>query len=197
MDDVCGPLLAEPREGERYCVKQIFSAFERAYIINLVDREDRKRGVLREPGRLGMEAPSGKIQFYEARRPTDIGNFPALGARGSFNSHRAVLDLALRDRLGSVLVLEDDVGFRKVSPPVVARIMAAMHSEKWDVIYFGYLKPEAPPQGGLVRAEPLTLGGHFFAVNGPFIAEMSDYMHACERRPRDHPMGGPTSGRRL
>ena len=54
-----------------------------------------------------------------------------------------------------------------------------MHSEKWDVIYFGYLKPEAPPQGGLVRAEALTLGGHFFAVNGRLIAETPNHTHAC------------------
>lgn len=174
-------------------MKQIIDAFDRAYIINLEDRSDRRRGCEREFQKLGIEVPSEKIRFYTAIRPTEQGLFPTLGSRGSFTSHRAVLDLAIQDDLKNLLVFEDDICFRDIEPRVLEKMANELSRISWDVIYFGYEYPRiGAVEGPLIPCPGVTIGGHFYAVNGAFMREMSRYMHDCETRPSDHPDGGAT-----
>jgi glycosyl transferase family 25 len=175
-------------------LKNLIESFDRAYIINLPDRTDRRRSVERAFEAIGIKVPNDKVRFYSAVRPTDKGNFYALGARGSFNSHRNVLKLAAADGLRNVLVFEDDIAFRKVPELAVNNIVSRLSEESWDVVYFGYLKPEFAELKGPLAAWPHdTLGGHFYAVNGHFIDTMIQYMNECEARPQGHPDGGPMS----
>lgn len=173
-------------------MKHIIAGFDRAYIINLRDRSDRRRQTIREFRRIGLEIPNDKVDFYTATRPSEPGAFADRGTRGNFTSHRDILELAKRDGLRNVLVFEDDISFRDIDAAFEQTLMAQMAREDWDVVLFGYLRPsDEGLVGPLARWQGDTMGGHFYAVNGPFIGKMLAYMHACEQRPPGHPDGGP------
>lgn len=175
-------------------MKSLIEYFDRAYIINLPDRADRRRSVTREFAAIGLHIPNDKVRFYSAIRPTEQDDFYSLGARGSFSSHRNVLKLAAADRLKNILVFEDDVALRKIPEPVIGTFVAHLRETAWDVAYFGYLEPTATKLEGPLAPWPHdTLGGHFYGVNGSFMKRMAQYMDECEARPRNHPLGGPMS----
>jgi glycosyl transferase, family 25 len=173
-------------------MKRIIDYFDRSYIINLEDRVDRRREVVREFDRAGMNIPNERVRFYTAKRPTDKGNFVTLGMRGCFTSHLEVLEDAQRDNLRNVLVFEDDVSFRDIGVDFQNRLLDDLSQRRWDLLWLGYLRPEDVTLAGpLARWGNDILGAHTYAVNGPFISAMAQYMQDCERRPRDHPDGGP------
>jgi glycosyl transferase family 25 len=173
-------------------MKQIIEYFERSYIINLATRPDRKARAETEFRAVGVELPSDKLRFYTATRPIDKGNFSDVGTRGCFNSHKDILRIAAKEKLRNVLIFEDDVSFRSVTPSFEQRMLTQLSSEDWDVVLFGYLNPpDDNLVGPLVRWPHDILGMHFYAVNGRFIAQMLEYMTQCELRPRDHADGGP------
>ena len=173
-------------------MKSIIEYFDRSYIINLADRVDRRRDVVREFRRSGIHIPNERVSFYTATRPTDSGNFVTLGMRGCFTSHLEVLEDAKRDNLRNVLVFEDDVSFRDVGVDFQNRLLEDLSRRHWDLLWLGYLKPDnVALSGPLARWSNDILGAHCYAVNGPFIGAMAQYMRDCERRPRDHPDGGP------
>jgi glycosyl transferase family 25 len=176
-------------------IKKLIDYFDCAYIITLPDRIDRRRGLEREFARIGIDIPTTNVNFFYGSRPTEQGEFYAIGAKGSFYSHRNVLKLALKNEAKNVLVFEDDVAFRKIKTQYVDQILEQLSKIEWDIIYFGYCFPRDDGLEGPLNAWPGdTIGGHFYAVNGPFVSEMIKYMNECEERPRDHPDGGP-SGR--
>ncbi len=159
-------------------MKRLIELFDRAYIINLEDRSDRRRQAEREFARIGVSIPSEKVRFYTATRPADKGTFPDVGTRGNYTSHRAILDLAIKDNLRNVLVFEDDISFRSVGDAVIEKITEQFAKENWDVVYFGYLQPSDDGLvGPLVNCPGDILGAHFYAVNGRFIGKMLDYIN--------------------
>jgi glycosyl transferase, family 25 len=173
-------------------MKRIIESFDRAYIINLEDRLDRRREAEREFSRVGIDVPNKTVQFYTAKRLADKGSFPDAGTRGCFISHRSVLDLACRDKLRNVLVFEDDVSFRKIGDSLEDEILRKLAATDWDIVYFGYLSPsDDGRKGPLISLSSGVLGAHFYAVNGKFIAPLLGFMNDCERRPPGHPDGGP------
>lgn len=173
-------------------MKELIEYFDRSYIINLEDRLDRRRQVEQEFLRIGMKIPNETVHFYTAKRFTEKGNFPDIGTRGNFTSHKEILRLANLDRLRNLLVFEDDVSFRRIDPAIVTQIVKRLDAEEWDVAYFGYLSPSDDALTGPLVAWPAdVLGAHFYAVNGPFIVPMHQYMSKCELLPPGHPEGGP------
>lgn len=182
-------------ETQEVNLKQLIEYFDRAYIINLVDRLDRRRQVEREFRHAGINVPNEKVQLYTAFRPVDKGRFDSVGVRGCFTSHRNVLELANREGLRNALILEDDVSFRSIGTNFVRELMVQLSCEDWDLAFLAYL---LPPEDALKDVKrPLTRwpndirGTHFYAVNGSFIQTMLQYMYECELRPRGHPLGGP------
>jgi glycosyl transferase family 25 len=173
-------------------MKKIIEYFDRAYVINLQDRIDRRRQAEREFFGIGIDIPNQKVKFFTATRPTEKGAFPSVGIRGNFTSHKEVLKLANDDRLRNVLVFEDDISFRSVDPQLVEKIATQLEHEEWDVVYFGYLSPSDDGLTGPLMDWPSDLmGAHFYAVNGRFIPTMLEYMLKCELLPPGHPYGGP------
>src|SRR5262245_29693623 len=120
-------------------MKELVDYFDRGYVINLRERTDRRRGAVKEFRKIGIEVPSSKIEFYTAIRPTEPAQFPTAGARGSFTSHRDILDLAQRDRLRNVLVFEDDIRFLDFNTDQTTAITNRLRQIDWDIVYFGYL----------------------------------------------------------
>lgn len=173
-------------------MRRIFENFDRTYIINLRERTDRRRAVEKEFKRIGIEIPNDKIRFYTSDSPTEQKRFPTLGARGSFASHRAVLDLALKESLNNVLIIEDDIFLMPAKEDHLTDLVHQLNNIDWDIVYFGYLEPVKPESARpLVKWEGATLGGHFYAVNQKYMYKMAKYMHECEARPPGHPLGGP------
>jgi glycosyl transferase, family 25 len=173
-------------------MKQIIEHFDRAYIINLADRMDRRRQVEREFRNVGINVPSEKVRFYTAVRPSEKGGFSDIGTRGNFDSHRRVLELAENDGLSNVLIFEDDVCFRSFGELFEQELMSQLKKETWDVVCFGYGSPRDDSlTGPLTRWQNDILGAHFYAVNARFIPTMLQYMNECELRPRNHRDGGP------
>jgi hypothetical protein len=90
------------------------------------------------------------------------------------------------------LIFEDDVRFSRVDTGQIQQIAKELAQHNWDIVYFGYLAPQGvPAEQPLVPWNGPTTGGHFYGVTGKFIADMSQYMHACMTRPPGHPDGGP------
>lgn len=173
-------------------MQNLIDKFDAGYVISLADRRDRQIAVKREFRRIGLELPSSKIKLFLAEKPRTAGNFPGIGYRGSFSSHRRVLEMAKSRDLENVLVFEDDVSFRRVDNDLLENITSAIGRHDWDIFYFGYLSPSGSNlKGPLEFNPPDTIGGHFYAVNRSFFQPMIDYMYSCEKRPRDHPLGGP------
>ena len=88
---------------------KIFDAFERIVVINLPERTDRRREMTAELRRAGIDRRDPRLQFFAGIRPADAGQYPSIGARGCFESHLGVIREAIRDRVESVLILEDDL----------------------------------------------------------------------------------------
>jgi len=173
-------------------MKELIEWFDRSYIINLLDRPDRRQQVTREFHRLGINVPTQKVLFYNATRPADRGQFADVGTRGCFTSHRNILDLASKDHLRNILIFEDDVCFRRVDRALVRKLIDQLAVNDWDLVFFGYLSPpDDNLEGPLAPWSGDILGAHFYAVNGRFIGTMLQYLQECEMRPRDHPNGGP------
>lgn len=108
----------------------IFDHFERIRIINLPERKDRRRAMDRELGKVGLTG-CARLEYFDAIRPTSAGSFTSIGARGVYESQKALLQEAARDGV-SLLMLEDDCCF---DPGAVAQIV----SPNWDILYGGYI----------------------------------------------------------
>jgi hypothetical protein len=173
-------------------MKYLINHFDRAYVINLPDRRDRRDQVIREFRGVDIAIGGDRVRFHDAIRPTDKGNFPDIGSRGCFNSHKRILEFAAADALKNVLIFEDDVSFRHCGSAFERELVTQLSHEEWDLAFFGYLSPsDAELRGPLLRWRGDILGAHFYAVNGAFIPKVLKYMNECERRPRNHPDGGP------
>jgi len=173
-------------------MKPIIEYFDRAYIINLSDRTDRRRQAEQEFRRVGISIPNDKVRFFNAVRPSDKGGFQDIGTRGCFNSHRSILEIANQENLRNILIFEDDVSFRSISATFERHLMAQLSDEDWDVVFFGYSMPSDEfLTGPLMRWPNDIRSTHFYGVNRRFIRRMLQYMNDCELRPRDHPDGGP------
>lgn len=173
-------------------IKELIEVFDRSYIINLVDRTDRRREVEDEFRAIGLAIPSAQVSFYSAHRFADRGGFKDVGTRGNFDSHRNILRIAIEQKLKNVLIFEDDVAFRDVDNERVRSIISQLSSIDWDIICFGYLLPDnARGSGQLAPWRKDILGMQMYAVNARFFATMLQYMNECEQRPRDHELGGP------
>ena len=163
--------------------------FEKAVVINLVTRQDRKRETQSEFRRIRF----GGAQFVPAIRPDGAGPFASVGEHGAYLSHHQVL----REARGaaSVLIMEDDVQF----PPDFAeraRLLPALPAS-WDVLYLGHTQMDSvrrPFAGnGLVRvgSEYEFICLHCYAVNGKAIPRLVDAYDGFLLRPKGDPEGGP------
>ena len=88
---------------------RLLDTFDRICVINLPERTDRRRDMLGELARAGL-AEDTRVSFFEAIRPADAGDFTSIGARGVYESQKAILADAARAG-SSVLILEDDCTF--------------------------------------------------------------------------------------
>lgn len=158
-------------------MKSVFGFFDQVRIINLPDRTDRRRAVEAELAELGLHTLPGNMRFFDALRPPQRAPGQP-GPNGALLSHREAIREALRTDAQSLLILEDDVFFRRPGEAAVSRIVEAMHNGNWDVLYLGYLEPSDADLGGqpLVEWQGRVIGGHFCGMRRPFMERILAFM---------------------
>jgi glycosyl transferase family 25 len=83
--------------------------YDRIRIVNLRERDDRRREMLGELKRLHLTGDP-RVQFFEAVAPADGAPWRSRGERGCYLSHLGILEEAMQAG-ESVLILEDDCDF--------------------------------------------------------------------------------------
>lgn len=83
--------------------KMLFPALaERTVCINLIERDDRMEEAQEQFEKVGL---FGSVMFHRVER------HPRGGRYGCYNSHREVMQQALKDNIDTLLIFEDDVQF--------------------------------------------------------------------------------------
>jgi glycosyl transferase, family 25 len=165
--------------------------FDCTFIINLAERTDRRRSVIRELKNIGIELAPGKVELFNAVRVAGSAGFPTAAVRGCFLSHRGVLREARKRGLRNVLIVEDDVAFSPLLAKVADEVQSALRVD-WSFAYLGHVEEVTtlspirfkPYLGPLVTA-------HCYAVNGPVLDELLEFLQQVPIRPVGHPEGGP------
>jgi glycosyl transferase family 25 len=122
---------------------RLIDFFARTYILNLPERTDHRKEIEAMFRRVGLAIEPGKVDYFEAIRPETADDYPNIGAKGGFLSHRETLRLARDQQLPNVLVMEDDLD---ISPKFAANpgpILDQLREQDWGIVYFGhYLDPD-------------------------------------------------------
>jgi glycosyl transferase, family 25 len=185
--------------------------FERTYVINLPEREDRRRGIAKELERAGLPFTPGKVELFPAIRPQEPGLFAGIGIRGCFLSHLNLLKKAKAEGLRNVLVMEDDLAIRPDFNQYEAALLSELQQIDWDIVTFGYLgddnsginskinshsNPNPVHSPILQSFDGEAIGTHFYAVNGKTLDPLIQFFETLMERPLSHPEGGamPTDG---
>lgn len=175
---------------------RLIEYFDRAYVVNLPERTDRRRQMRRELAAAQMPLASGKVELFPAVRPESAEGFESIGARGCFLSHLQILKTARDEGLGNVLIMEDDLALGDDFLSREQHIVAALREVDWDVVHFGYFCDELSQQSttdaqALRPFDGTLIGTHFYAVNGPVFDRTVDFFEGLLSRPPGHPDGGP------
>ncbi len=170
---------------------------DRAFIINLASRADRRQEMQSELDRVGLGGDSA-VTFFEAVRPADAGKFPSIGARGCFESHLGVLRAAASAGIERLAIFEDDLDF---APDYAARlpdIVTALEARDWRMFYGGceLARGEADDlrDGPFLRPQISTSvqTTHFVCFRGKeTIAAAIALLETFAGRDAGHPEGGP------
>lgn len=144
----------------------MFEAFDIIRVINLPERTDRRREMMRELAALGLENDP-RVAFFPAIKPADAGSFTSIGARGVYQSQLAILREA-KTRGCSVLILEDDCTFS----PIVRDFD---FGQGWDIFYGGYYA--ADPEK---LADSDIIGAHMMGFSAKGARAVCAYLDTLE-----------------
>lgn len=167
-----------------------FQGFDEVRIINLVDRQDRRREITDQLNSVGGIASN--ISFFDAQRPGSPGEFPSIGARGCFESHFSILREAGDRGSQTLLVLEDDLDFTRDGRLRMEPLLDELAGQDWSLFYGAHVMPMDGRQG-LVRIatdEPVMTTS-FVAFRGKAIGELVTFLEAMSKRQAGSPDWGP------
>ncbi|MFA5156996.1 MAG: LPS biosynthesis glycosyltransferase [Candidatus Omnitrophota bacterium] len=169
----------------------IFNQFDRVYIINLPERQDRFRRITRELLRVGADPRCRPFEVFKGIRPESTDGFPSIGARGIFLTQLKIFKDALQKGYAKILLIEDDVMFTKSffsSQELISRELAQV---KWDIIYLGHHLTPGHSPAGLFRNDSYIIFMHFMGFNKRVLHDLIGFMEAALQRLPGHPDGGP------
>lgn len=159
----------------------------RKVVINLETRPDRRAEMTRQLARVGWEA-----DFFPAVRPSDAGGFESIGARGCFMSHLSILQQARDDRVGLLMIMEDDLNFNKHFAELWdVAYQQLLGQDSWSIFYPAHTLDLA--DGGLRFVAPSTpiRCTHFMVFSGRALSSICAELEAILDRPPGSPEGGP------
>lgn len=166
--------------------------FPCTYVINLDERRDRRKAIIRELERVGMPLSPGSVQIFSAVKPKERLGFPSVNVLGCFLSHYRILVDALERQLTSVLVMEDDLMIAPALQSHLDLFLTTLRSVEWGIVYFGHIEPvpdSAAP--ALVPFNDPVITSHFYAVNGAILPRLVEYLTLVQEREEGDPLGGP------
>ncbi|MBY0583629.1 MAG: hypothetical protein K2P68_12020 [Sphingomonas sp.] len=144
----------------------VFESFDRIKIINLAYRTDRRREMNRELKILGLLGDP-RVSYYSAIRPINAGRFTSIGARGVYESQKAILrEAAVANE--SVLILEDDCSF-------IPGAQNYKMPNQWTIFYGGHYA--ANPHD--LEASDI-IGAHMMGFSREGAQRVSDYLEKLE-----------------
>lgn len=170
--------------------------FDRAYVLNLPERRDRREAMAKELDRVGLPLTPGKVEIFAAIKPSDPGPFERIGFRGCYLSHLEMFKQARDAGAKNLLIMEDDLQFRPDFCQYEDAVLKELMSQNWDTVQFGYIADWADSEAEISfpMLKPFdgeVIGTHFHAVNGKMLQPMIDFFELLLSRPAGHPDGGP------
>jgi hypothetical protein len=174
--------------------------FDRIYIINLIERIDRRRDMELQLKKIGLNTSDAGIRFFPAIRPEALAGFPSIGARGCFMSHLCVLDEAAKNKFRRILICEDDLNFVYDFNSRIDQVLAQLSRMDWALFYGGYRLYEgfgsenAHKDNQCIITMPAsqTIGTtHCLAFQGESIASAGRYLKEMVATSPGDLRGGP------
>lgn len=165
--------------------------FDRAYVVNLPERTDRRQAVELELKKAGMPLTHGKVEVFPAYRPIDAGGFPSIGARGCFQSHLAILQRAQAERLNNVLVMEDDLTISEKFVAAQGALVERLRQNDWGFVYIGHTQAIGNDTITLQPFSDALITTHCYGVNAVIFDRLLAFLDELQHRPPGHPSGGP------
>ena len=157
-------------------MSRTLAAFDLIRVINLPSRTDRRRQMERELKRIGL-AHDPRVAFFPAIAPADHLPFRAIGEKGVFLSHLAILRAAAQ-RQASVLILEDDADF-------TTALERGQPAECRGIFYGGH---EAATPDRLHDSD--IIGAHCMGFSAPVAQALVPYLTALLNHPSPPPIDG-------
>jgi glycosyl transferase family 25 len=184
---VNGAVSAPPQQSTpRY----FLDYFDRAFVVNLPTRLDRRREMEAELVRVGWNGREN-LEFFPACRFNEADGWPSLGARGCFMSHLSILKRAQRERMSSVLIMEDDLTISPLFRELEADIVARLAQDDWGIAYIGHSDPIVPdPTPPMTVFTGELYMAHFYGVRGEHIGRLVEFLEQILTRPPGDPRGG-------
>lgn len=145
-------------------MNEVLGVFDRAYVINRDVDVGRMELASKRLAKVGIP-----FERFSAKCFTDPGKHRWAGLRGTNASHLAVVQTAKEQKLGSVLIMEDDVIFREKFCEMWLQILPKLKNLNYD-IFFGYNWRNKRGDPARIKILPLekTLCTHFWAVRARF-----------------------------
>ena len=175
-------------------LRKIQDYFEKIYIINLPERQDRRNEMAEQLTKIGLSINHPSIYLFPAVRPLSADEFPVIGAKGCFLSHLGVLKDAVSNQYSRILILEDDLNFSDNFNNMIAETLEIASKLDWDILYFSHKLPESNSIEQIFLELPSDQGlitSHFLAFQGTTIAKLTVYLELMLNRKSGDPLGGP------
>jgi hypothetical protein len=171
------------------------SYFERAYVINLLERADRRAEMRAQLKAIGLGLGEGNVRLFAALRPADKGEFETVGARGCFLSHLAVLEDAVRAGCTRIVIFEDDLNFTRDFNARIGPVVRGLARMPWSIFYGGHRMSGLAPDEATSALWPVppqreVATSHFIAFHGTAIAGVAATLRLLASRPAGDPNGG-------
>jgi len=141
----------------------ILDTFDQAFLINLEKRPDRLQQAQVELHRVGIKA-----DVLPGIETQEKFNYHSAGARGCLLSHLRALHKASARSQKSVLIMEDDLVFRKDFKEYWRSLLVEIKSKPWDILY-GYCWDNknqfSPPDSFRLYRTTFNPCCHFWAIH--------------------------------
>lgn len=163
--------------------------FDKIYVINLVERDDRRREMVGQLEKVFLGPEDALVTFFPAIRPDDAGSFPSVGARGCFLSHLGIIENAIEAGHKSILILEDDADWttqalRSSDPP-------DFDEQPWEFVHGGDKAERGRVSLRRLPPDEPRMLTHFIGLRGSAIGKAQTYLSAMLGRPGGSDLGGP------
>ena len=146
----------------------IFSGFDRIRIINLPSRPDRRREMMAELRRIGLDRDP-RVEFVDGVIVEEAAPFRAPGEKGVFLAQLGIIaDAAAAGE--SVLILEDDVDF-------TAAAATWQPSPDCDIAYGGYMAANDADlhSSDIIGAHCVGLSARAAQALAPFLEQLLEH----------------------